>query len=164
MDKHVYAIDLVKGIEIWRFQTDDGLEAAPLYHQECIYIGSNSGVFFCIDARTGQKKWSFESDGKITGSANVAKHSETNRSVVLFGSYDNNLYGLDAETGALVFKYPAESYINGSIAVIDNAAVFGSCDANIYQVPIADPNTVKTIDAGSYVATNPAKESFWPQM
>ncbi|MHC4855745.1 MAG: outer membrane protein assembly factor BamB family protein [Planctomycetota bacterium] len=159
MDKHVYAIDLVKGIEIWRFQTDDGLEAAPLYHQECIYIGSNSGVFFCIDARTGQKKWSFESDGKITGSANVAKHSETNRSVVLFGSYDNNLYGLDAETGALVFKYPAESYINGSIAVIDNAAVFGSCDANIYQVPIADPNTVKTIDAGSYVATNPAVDA-----
>jgi outer membrane protein assembly factor BamB len=156
MDKHVYAIDLVKGTELWKFQADDGLEAAPLYHQGCLYIGSNSGVFFCIDARTGEKKWSFESDGKITGSANVAVHRDTGKDVVLFGSYDNTLYCLDAETGTLIFKYPAESYINGSIAVIDNAAVFGSCDANIYQVPIDDPNAVKTIDAGSYVATNPA--------
>ena len=74
----------------------------------------------------------------------------------MFGSYDNNLYALEAETGKLILEYPAESYINGSVAVVGNAAVFGSCDANIYQVPITDPNATLTIDAGSYVATNPA--------
>lgn len=156
MDKHLYAIDLETGTELWNFIANDELEASPLYYNGFIYIGSNSGLFYCINAQTGQKTWTFECDGKITGSANIAVIPENTRPVVLFGSYDNNLYCLDAETGELVFEYPAESYINGSIAVADNAAVFGSCDANIYWVPIADPNAVKTINAGSYVATNPA--------
>ncbi|MHC4555598.1 MAG: PQQ-binding-like beta-propeller repeat protein [Planctomycetota bacterium] len=98
----------------------------------------------------------FEAEGKITGSANLATALESNRTVILFGSYDNNLYCLDAETGELVFKHPAESYINGAIAVADNVAVFGSCDANIYQVPISHPEATVTIEAGSYVAANPA--------
>ncbi|MFZ9010843.1 MAG: hypothetical protein ACO20W_03000 [Anaerohalosphaeraceae bacterium] len=67
----------------------------------------------------------------MTGSANLAIAPESNRTVVLFGSYDNNLYCLEAQTGNLVFKHPAQSYINGAIAVADNVAVFGSCDANI---------------------------------
>lgn len=156
MDNHLYAIDLGEGTEIWTFAADDELEASPLYHRGFIYIGSNSGTFYCIDSETGRQEWFFEADGKITGSANVAVHPETGRTVILFGCYDNHLYCLDAETGQLVFKHPAESYINGSVAVADNAAVFGSCDANIYWVPIADPNAAKTIEAGSYVAANPA--------
>ena len=156
MDKHLYAVDLATGTEIWKFEADDELEASGLYHNGFIYIGSNSGTFYAIRCENREPVWTFKANGKITGSANIAKHPETGRAVILFGSYDNNLYCLDAETGELVFEYPAESYINGSIAVTDNAAVFGSCDANIYWVPIADPNSAKTIDAGSYVATNPA--------
>jgi len=156
MDKHLYAIDLVTGTEIWKFEADDELEAAPLYHKGALYVGSNSGTFYAIGSENGEPIWSFKADGKITGSANIAIHPNTNRAVVLFGCYDNNLYCLDAETGELAFKHAAESYINGSIAIADNAAAFGSCDANIYQVPIDDPNAVKTIDAGSYVAANPA--------
>jgi outer membrane protein assembly factor BamB len=117
---------------------------------------SNSGQFYCINATTGQSQWTFEAEGKITGSANLATAPESNRTVVLFGSYDNNLYCLEVQTGNLVFKHPAESYINGAIAVADNVAVFGSCDANIYQVPVADPEATVTIEAGSYVAANPA--------
>ena len=156
MDKHLYAIDLTTGKQIWKFQADDELEAAPLHYDGSLYVGSVNGTFYSLDAQTGQQKWVYEVGGKIIGSANIVEDLKTYGSVVMFGSYDNNLYGLEAETGRLILEYPAKSYINGSIAVADNAAVFGSCDANIYQVPIADPNAVKTIDAGSYVATNPA--------
>jgi len=156
MDKHLYAIDPATGAEIWRFEADDELEASPLYHQGVVYVGSNGGTFYAVNAADGQSIRTFKTDGKITGSANIATHFETGRDVILFGSYDDNLYCLDAETGEKVFAYPAESYINGAIAVFDNTAIFGSCDANLYQVPIADPNAAKSIDAGSYVATNPA--------
>ncbi|MEN8128387.1 MAG: PQQ-binding-like beta-propeller repeat protein [Planctomycetota bacterium] len=156
MDKHLYAIDLKTGSEIWKFAADDELEASGLYHNETVYVGSNKGTFYAVNAVSGEPVWTFEAEGKITGSANVAMCPETGRGVILLGSYDNNLYCLDAETGKRVFEYPAESYINGSVAVADNAAAFGSCDANIYQVPIADPNAAKTVNAGSYVATNPA--------
>ncbi|MHC4289777.1 MAG: hypothetical protein ACYSSK_06970, partial [Planctomycetota bacterium] len=68
-----------------------------------------------------------EAGGRITGSANIAVRPETNQKVIVFGCYDNNLYCLDAETGKPIFEHPAESYINGSIAVANNAAFFGSC-------------------------------------
>ena len=156
MDKHLYALNLNSGTEIWKFAADDELEASPLYHHGFIYVGSNSGTFYCIDAETGGANWSFKVNGKITGSANVAIGPETERAVILFGCYDNNIYCLDAETGKLIFKYPAKSYINGAIGITNRSAVFGSCDANIYLVPITDPNTATTIDAESYVASNPA--------
>jgi outer membrane protein assembly factor BamB len=156
MDKHLYAIDLATGKQVWKFQADDELEAAPLYHDDSLYVGSANGAFYSVNAHTGQQQWVYEVGGKIVGAANIAEYPKTHGCVVVFGSYDNNLYALEAETGELVFKHPAESYINGSIAVADNAAVFGSCDANIYWVPIADPNAAVTINAGSYVATNPA--------
>jgi len=155
MDTYLYAIDLTTGKQVWKFRADDELEAAPLYYNGSLYVGSVNGTFYSVDVQTGQQQWAYKVGGKITGSANIVEHSTAHGSVVVFGSYDNNLYGLEAETGKLIFEYPAESYINGSVAVADNAAVFGSCDANIYWVPIADPNTAKSINAGSYVATNP---------
>ena len=155
-DKYLYAIDLQTGKEKWRFEADDELEASPLFHDGVIYIGSNGGLLYAIDAATGQPKWTFKDAGKITGSANIAIDPETGRPLLVFGSYDSNLYCLNADDGSIRFIHPADNYINGSVAVANNTVFFGSCDAMIYQVPIADPDAVKTIDAGSYVAANPA--------
>ena len=155
MDEHLYALDLKTGREIWKFAADDDLEASPLYHNGVVYVGSDSGTFYAVSAADGQPAWTSEAGGRITGSANIAVRPETNQKVIVFGCYDNNLYCLDAETGKPIFEHPAESYINGSIAVANNAAFFGSCDTNIYQVPIADPSSVKKIEAGSYVAASP---------
>ena len=155
-DKHLYAVDLQTGNQRWQFQADDELEASGLFHDGVIYIGSNGGVVYAIDAATGQPKWTFKDAGKISGSANIAIDPATARPLLVFGSYDSNLYCLNADDGSVRFKHPAENYINGSVAVANGTVFFGSCDARIYQVPIADPDAVKTIDAGSYVAANPA--------
>ena len=155
-DKHLYAINLKTGSKRWQFEAEDELEASPLFHDGVIYIGSNGGLLYAIDAATGQPKWTFKDAGKITGSANIAVDPATSRPLLLFGSYDSNLYCLNAENGTVSFKYPAQNYINGSVAIANNTVFFGSCDAMIYQVPIADLGAAKTIDAGSYVAANPA--------
>ncbi|MCI0499915.1 MAG: PQQ-binding-like beta-propeller repeat protein [Planctomycetales bacterium] len=156
MDGRLYALHLKTGQEVWRFETDDTLEASPLYHQGRLYIGSNRGTFYAVDAANGTPLWLYKAGGKITGSANISVHPASQRTVVVFGSYDNHLYCLDAESGLLVFKHPAENYINGSIAITGHTAVFGSCDAYLHLVPIEAPDKNKTIDAESYVAANPA--------
>jgi outer membrane protein assembly factor BamB len=156
MDGRLYALDLQTGEEIWRFEADAALEASPLYHNGVLYIGSDSGTFYAVNAANGTTKWSYKAEGRITGSANISVHLQSQQAIVVFGSYDNHLYGADAETGNIVFKHPAQNYINGSIAITDYTAAFGSCDANLYLVPIEAPDKIRTIEAGSYVAANPA--------
>ncbi len=155
MDSCLYALELHTGREIWRFEADEALEASPVYHNGMVYVGSNRGTFYAVKAQTGQLVWSCKTDGKITGSANIAVHPKTDQTLVIFGSYDNNLYAVDAAGGQIVFQYPARNYINGAIAAAQNTAAFGSCDANLYLVPIDAPEQTRTIDAGSYVAANP---------
>jgi outer membrane protein assembly factor BamB len=35
-----------------------------------IYIGDSDGNFYCLDAKSGEKKWTFQADGEINSSAN----------------------------------------------------------------------------------------------
>lgn len=155
MDHCLYALEIHSGKEIWRFEADEAFEASPAYHNGAVYIGSNRGTFYAVNAQTGQLLWSCKTDGKITGSANIAVHPKTEQTLVIFGSYDNNLYAADAADGRIVFKYAAQNYINGAVAAAQGTAVFGSCDANLYLVPLDAPEKSRTIDAGSYVAANP---------
>lgn len=156
LDKKLYALDLRTGKKLWQFEADDELEASPLYHETGIYIGSAMGTFYAIDLKTHQPKWTVSTGGKIVGSANLFSHPQTNESMIIFGSYDNNLYCYNALTGEEYFKYPAQNYINGSVAIINNIVAFGSCDANVYLVPVDNLENTQTIDAESYVAASPA--------
>lgn len=154
LDKHLYALTLQTGTEIWRFEADDELEAAPLFCDGRVYIGSANGTFYALNATTGKVLWTFDEAGKITASANIARSGESGKTLIVFGSHDNNLYGLDT-AGKTVLTAEADNYINGAVAVADNTAFFGSCDANVYMVPLGQPTAAETIDAGSYVAANP---------
>lgn len=153
LDRHLYALTLETGAEIWRFEADDELEAAPLVCDGVVYIGSAGGVFYALDASTGNLRWTFDKADKITAAANIARTGESGQTLIVFGSYDNMLYGLD-DAGKTVLTAEAGNYINGAVAVADNTAFFGSCDANIYMVPLDRPDAAITIDAGSYVAAN----------
>jgi len=56
-----------------------------------VYIGSNDGNAYALDAGTGAKLWSYGTGGGVDSSPAVAK------GVVYFGSQDGNAYALDAE-------------------------------------------------------------------
>jgi eukaryotic-like serine/threonine-protein kinase len=153
-DKHLYALDAANGTELWRFEADDELEAGALFHAGVVYIGSNGGTFYALEAGSGKMLWTFEAGGKIAGAANAA--TTESQTVIVFGSWDNNLYGLDAGTGVPLFKHPAASYINSTPAVIGPSAVFGSCDGFLYRVALAEGAESGKVDAGSYIAASPA--------
>lgn len=159
MDKNVYAVDLKTGQEKWRFTADDALEASPLVTDGTVYIGSAYGTFYAVSADTGRQRWTFQTNGKIIGSANTFIDPAGQKRRIVFGSYDNFLYCLNADDGALLWKHEAQNYINGSPAIADNAAIFGSCDGNLYVVPLEDPQKTSTIDIESYMAASPAIEN-----
>lgn len=154
LDKKVYAVALADGKPLWNFTTKDAIEASPSVADGLVFIGSNDSFLYALDAASGSLKWSFETGDKIIGSVNPVRAADGKR-ILVFGSYDNNIYALDTG-GTELWKYETGSYINGAPAVDSGRAVAGGCDARLHIVQIADGRSPAKIDLGAYVASSAA--------
>jgi outer membrane protein assembly factor BamB len=64
-DGSIYAFDL-RGVLRWRFDTGDTVRSSPVLGKapsgngRILYVGSANGKLYAIDARTGRRRWSFD--------------------------------------------------------------------------------------------------------
>ena len=75
-----------------------------------------------------QAVWSFACGDEIRGTPTV------HGGVVYIGSYDHNLYALEAASGKLAWKYPADKGIVSRPAVFDSNVFFGSEDNRLHVI------------------------------
>ncbi|MGZ6013133.1 MAG: outer membrane protein assembly factor BamB family protein [Caulobacteraceae bacterium] len=119
----------------WRFQAQPGLERAALkglklkwafglpgaieaYSQPTIaggqlFVSSDTGWVYALDAKSGCARWSFQADGGVRTAAVLGEAG--GRAMVMFGDIKSNAYGLDARTGKLVWKTQVDSHPLGRI-------------------------------------------------
>ena len=64
-----------------------------------IYVGSDDGNLYALNAATGDKLWSFSTPGDVYSSPALAN------GVVYVGSEGGNVYALNATTGAKLWSY-----------------------------------------------------------
>ena len=100
------------------------------YHFDAGHSGLNPYENVLSPANVGglQLDWSYQTGGPVFSSPAVAG------GVVYVGSEDNNLYALNATTGALLWKYTTGGIIGSSPAVANGAVYFGSFDNNLYAL------------------------------
>lgn len=119
------------GEELWSFQTGDAVFASPtLDSAGNIYFGSVDGKFYSIDAE-GNERWSVQTGDWVESTAALS----SDESVVYFGSWDNNLYALNTESGAQDWIFQTGSLIFSSPAVADDGTIFvGGADGLVYAI------------------------------
>jgi outer membrane protein assembly factor BamB len=61
---------------------------SPVVHEDSVYIGSVDGSLYCLDMRSGRKRWQFRTGGPITGTPVIANN------VLYVGSNDHKVYAL----------------------------------------------------------------------
>jgi outer membrane protein assembly factor BamB len=103
-DHNVYALNASTGEKIWNYTTGGGVRGSAAVADGRVYVGSNR--IFALDALTGEKMWDFPTLGDELSSPAVAE------GVVYFDSRDNNVYALNASTGAKIgnFTLPHDIY------------------------------------------------------
>ena len=52
-----HALDFKTGKEIWKAEAGIGVDAPALIFRENVLIGSKDGWLICLEASTGEKKW-----------------------------------------------------------------------------------------------------------
>jgi polyvinyl alcohol dehydrogenase (cytochrome) len=131
-----------KAHSIWSWTPSGALNASPIVNAGVIYIGSENGDFYALNATTGAVKWTKKltiSNCKnfgIVSSATVAKDPVTGTLTVYVGAADHYLYAINASNGKTIWRTliggTGTDYYNwSSPTVVDGYVYYGvatACD------------------------------------
>jgi outer membrane protein assembly factor BamB len=140
-DKHVYAIDINSGKEIWKSLINSPIKASVGVKDDRLYVGDVDGQFHCLNAKDGKKLWSFESNQEIVSGCNFYEDK------VLFTSNDGNLYCLD-KNKKLHWKFGIDQPIYGSPSINGHYTYVAGCDEIFHVVDLRTGQEVSQINLG----------------
>lgn len=98
-----------------------------------LYIGSDDGNLYALNAHNGTLLWKYTTGGAILSSPALVNNT------IYVGSMDKYLYAIDAATGALKWKFLTATGIGSESPVVSNGTVLITCsgtypDGHIYAV------------------------------
>ncbi|WAZ26908.1 PQQ-binding-like beta-propeller repeat protein [Streptomyces cinnabarinus] len=114
---------------------------SPVVANGMVYIGNYDNNLYAVDTRTGQQRWKF-SNGVTRDSGVKENVTETGSAsspcladgLLYFGSWDYNLYAVDASTGKQRWKFLTSRDMDSSPCVVDGVVYIGNYDSNLYAV------------------------------
>lgn len=178
-----YALDATTGKPKWKFETPgerqfeakglhgyfpraqtvpdfwDFFLSSPAVDEARVYFGSGDGNLYALDARTGQLKWKFATQGVVHSSPALVA------GVIYFGSWDSYFYALDATTGKEKWRFKTgedttnynQVGIQSSPAVSGGVIYFGCRDSHLYALDATTGREKWKFDNhGSWINTSPA--------
>jgi outer membrane protein assembly factor BamB len=154
-DHFVYAVNAADGTRRWTFKTGSRVASSPAVDSGLIYVGSYDGSFYALDAATGKLRWKFSFEGErrfigrhLHGSLPAAEampdpfdlflsSPAVVKGVVYVGSGDGFVYALDAQNGALRWKFKTGNVVHASPTVANGVVYIGSWDSFFYALDAA---------------------------
>jgi polyvinyl alcohol dehydrogenase (cytochrome) len=80
------------------------LRSQPTVGGGWLWVGSDNGMVYALDAETGCVHWSFEAQRPVINTVSIGPMAGSpGRYAVYFGDYVANVYALDAETGKQIW-------------------------------------------------------------
>jgi polyvinyl alcohol dehydrogenase (cytochrome) len=142
----------------WAFGFPGGTQAYgnPAIVAGRVFVGSDSGTVYSLDAGTGCIYWTFKAEGGVRGAPSIGRAG--NRDAVYFGDLKANMFAIDAVTGGLIWKKQVDTH---AFARITGAPTLAGGRlyvpvASVEEVPAAQPNYQCCTFRGSVVALEAA--------
>ena len=133
---------------LWSYQTFSYVHSSPAVADKRVFVGSDDGCVYCLDALTGTSLWNHSTSNAVYSSPAIADGR------VYVGSDDGNMYCLDASTGLLLWNYPTG---NTSCPAVANGRVYvGSRDRNVYCLNALTGTRIWNYSTGGAVYSSPA--------
>lgn len=154
-DGSLYALNRADGTQRWKFDTKGPVTSSPAMAEGIVYVASVDGNVYAVDSATGAQRWVFATRGerRFTAPGIHGAIPRTERmpdpfdvfissptvvnGVVFIGSGDQQVYALDARTGALKWSFATGDVVHAAPAVANNTVYIGSWDRNLYALDAA---------------------------
>ena len=138
-DQYLYAVNLADAKEKWKYKGGP-FKAPPSVFDGAVFVGDEDGLFHCVDAATGIKRWTFETEGEITSGANFAGDQ------VLFGSHDATLYCLNRKDGSVLWKFKTQGPVNGAPVIAGAYTFVAGCDSSLHIIDLKNGKELVQVD------------------
>lgn len=111
----------------WAFAFPEAtrVRAQPVVTQDMVYIGSQAGIIYALDADTGCVQWEYLAKAEVRGALFLQQD------ILLFGDLEGNAYGLNAQSGELMWQTKVHS---SPLAVVTGSVI--ADDKRVY-VPVS---------------------------
>ncbi|MDE0005951.1 MAG: PQQ-dependent dehydrogenase, methanol/ethanol family [Rhodospirillaceae bacterium] len=124
----------------WIFQTGedaDAFQATPIVVDGILYVSTNHGQVFAVDAATGDPIWHYRYPPPDPNAASFILTRPQNRGVavsegrVFLGTYDNHVVAIDASTGLELWKVNVDNtrqcgcLISGAPLIAEDKVIVG---------------------------------------
>lgn len=98
------------------------LRSQPVVGGGWLWVGSDNGMVYALDANTGCVHWSFEAQRPVISSVTIGPlRGSPGRYAAYFGDFGATVYAVDAQSGELLWKKRAEEHhaaaISGSVVL-----------------------------------------------
>jgi polyvinyl alcohol dehydrogenase (cytochrome) len=96
----------------WAFGFPDDTEAAgqPVIVGGRVFVGSNGGTVYSLDASTGCVYWAYDAGGIVRSAISIVRSPKSSRWIAYFGDYHASAHAVDAETGKPLWKVKIEEH------------------------------------------------------
>lgn len=143
----LHAIDR-DGKARWRFETGKAIRAQPRLIGGFVYLHSDSGYLYKLDAKSGKEAWRARVDSgseprlatneKGTRWDRYASGVVADRTHIYVASRDKNLYALDIETGREAWRVTAGDIMTATPALYRDLVLFAAYDGKVQAVTARD--------------------------
>lgn len=120
------------------FKSGASIYSSPAVCSACgsVFYGDQAGNFFDL-ATTGALQWMTNISAPITGQATIYNPTDGSDALVIFGSYDGNIYALRQKDGSQAWNVTTGSFVSASAAITTtiwgvDVVVIGSQDGTLY--------------------------------
>lgn len=93
----LFSANKLTGVSNWNFSLESEISSTPIISEDRIFVGSNSGLYFCLDSSTGETLWIFDGEWGAETESAIASGN-----VYFYDDY--YLYGFDLVLGPKTFS------------------------------------------------------------
>lgn len=123
-----------------------GMRAQPVVVGGRVYLGSDNGFVYALDARSGCVHWSFEVGTPVVSAVNVGTVPGTERDAVYFGDWSAHVHAVDAGSGRPLWRVRVDDH---PMAKITGSPVLEPGGERLY-VPVGSWEEGASLSNGQY--------------
>ncbi len=115
-----------------------------------VFVGDDMGYLTCYALKNGRKVWNFKAGKRIVGTPAVSD------GIVVFGSADRQIYGLDSTTGKVKWTVKANEPVLGAVTIDNGTVYIGASDSTFRAIDIHTGKVIWTYSGvKGYIETKP---------
>jgi outer membrane protein assembly factor BamB len=111
----------------WQFRGTGGLSSPPAAADSMIYVGSNAGYLYALDAQTGQEQWRFKTAGGVNLAPMVALG-------LVYVVSEGQLDALDSQTGQEQWRFQTQGQFSLGPTNANDLILVGSDHGLLYAL------------------------------